>query len=58
MINNKLAYSINNSSELFNVLKLINQDDKLIKYSKNIKRYLETKLDSSSIITKQILNHE
>ena len=58
MINNKLAYSINNSSELFNVLKLINQDDKLIKYSENIKRYLETKLDASSIITKQILSDE
>ena len=58
MINKKLAYLVNNPSDLLDVLKLINKEDKLTQHSKNIKRYLETKFDTSSIIIKQILNDE
>ena len=58
MITNELAYLINNSSDLFNVIELIKEDNKLEQHSKNIKEYLETKFDASSIIIKQILNDE
>ena len=55
MIDNNLAYSVNNASDLLNVLKFINQEDKLQKHSKDIKEYIETKFDTSSIIIKEIL---
>ena len=55
LVENKLAIPINNSSELSNVLKFINENMKLDEYKNKLKKYFNTKSDFSKKIIEDIL---
>ena len=55
MVENKLAIPINNSNELSNVLKFINENMKLDEYKNKLKKYFNTKSDFSKKIIEDIL---
>ena len=55
LVENKLAIPINNSRELSNVLKFINEDMKLNQYKNKLKKYFNTKSDFSKKIIEDIL---
>ncbi len=55
LVENKLAIPINNSNELSNVLKFINENMKLDEYKNKLKKYFNTKSDFSKKIIEDIL---